>query len=59
MNDMVMDTASGIGVWFGNMGSKIHRAFIRSGRARAAAELTRLGYHQAAQNLIDENRLEN
>ena len=59
MNAIVMDTAVGVGNWFANLGHVVHIAFIRAGRARAAGELARLGYHREAQNLIDENRLEN
>lgn len=55
MNDMVMDTAYSINSWFVRVGNSLARTFAKVGYARAATELARLGYHQAAQNLIDEN----
>ena len=52
MNARVMDTASNISSWFSNLGSAIHRGFVRTGRARAAAELARQGYYEEARKIM-------
>jgi hypothetical protein len=51
-----MDTASSVSTWFGNLAAAIHRGLVRSGRARAARELARLGYYQEAEQLMLENQ---
>lgn len=59
MATLVVSTATGLGIWFSGLARAVHHALIRAARAKAAADLARLGYHREAQNLIDENRLEN
>jgi len=56
MNARVMDTADDITSWFGRLAAAIHCGFVCTGRARAAAELTRLGYYEEAKQLILENQ---
>lgn len=58
MNAMVMDTASSVSTWFGNLAAAIHRGLVCSGRARAAAALARQGYYEEAKKLILENQEE-
>jgi len=52
MNARVIDTADDITSWFGRLTAAIHRGFVRTGRARAAAELARQGYHEEARKIM-------
>jgi hypothetical protein len=56
MNARVMDTADNITSWFGRLAAAIHCGFVCTGRARAAAELARLGYYEEARKIMLEDQ---
>ena len=56
MNARVMDTADTITSWFGRLAAAIHCGFVRTGRARAAAELAKQGYCKEAKKIMLENQ---
>jgi len=56
MNARVMDTAGSITGWFSRLATSIHCGLVRTGRARAAAELAKQGYCEEAKKIMLENQ---
>ena len=54
-NTVHVDRSFSIGSWFSRLGTGISNTLVRIGRARAAAELAKQGYHREAKKLMVDN----